>query len=273
MPANKPRFEATPQLNDAAHDQRWLPPRISPLHLQALSNHLDAKGVRRGILHLGGGSVLAAAWDHRKSTDIDLWIAPERASELTSLAPDAAAWRTLFHPPGHQVTVQDATRENTSVTFELDGVPVSVFTSHYASHRNSRHQMMRGTIFAAANTSEILSGKLLGRWAEQARDKIPIRDLYDLVVARTVEPQAVLRTFRSMSDSARTQAASRLRSLPDDWYQHDPKPIIDPKFNVGLHALGQRLSHPFESGDWQAIPAAYRGDARDGRASEPGFQR
>ena len=205
--------------------------------------------------------MLAAAWDHRKSTDIDLWIAPDRASELTALAPDAATWSALFQPPGHQVSVERATREHTAITLDLDGVPVSLFTSHHANRPCRNRQIMHGTVFAAATTEEILRGKLLGRWSDQAADEIPNRDLYDIVVARTVEPWALRRTFISMSDSARAQAANRLRSLPDDWHRHDPKPIIDPKFDIDLQDLGRRLADPLESGDWHAIPLTRRRDA------------
>ena len=102
---------------------------IAPV-LNALSSHLHARGVPRGLLHLGGGSVLAAAWSHRTSTDIDLWLSPERAPQLLALAPDAESWGDLFSPPGHRVKLDAATTQaNGSLVMTLDDVPVSLFTS------------------------------------------------------------------------------------------------------------------------------------------------
>ena len=226
--------------------------------LKALSDHLHAHGVPPGLLHLGGGSVLAAAWNHRKSTDIDLWISPDHASRLTELAPDAGRWQALFEPPGHQVSVERATREHAAIALNLDSVPVSVFTSHHANRHHPNRQMMRGTVFAAATTEEILRGKLLGRWADEAADAIPIRDLYDVVVARAVEPQALRTALAGMHALTRAEVATRLRALHDDWYLLDPKPVIEPTFNVDLRGLGPRLAPPIKAGDLKRIPVTER---------------
>ena len=229
--------------------------------LNALSSHLQTRGVPRGLLHLGGGSVLAAAWSHRTSTDIDLWVSPERAPQLLALAPDAESWVTLFSPPGHRAIVDTASsRIHGSLIMTLDDVPVSLFTSHFADRTTTNRQVIRGSIFAVATTEEILSGKLLGRWTDQLDRAIPIRDLYDVTVARAVEPRALRRVLRSMPEAARTKASERLLSLPEDWHLRDPKRILDPVFDVTLPGLARRLAQPIRNGDWQRIPAPQRTD-------------
>ena len=196
----------------------------------------------------------------------------ERAPELTALAADDDEWTALFSPPGHNIQLDDVNQPNAGIAMTLDGVPVSLFATHLAGRPQPDRQMIRGTLFAAAAAEEILSGKLLGRWADRAADEIPVRDLYDLTVARTVEPRALKKLARMPRD-ARLAAAERLRSLPEDWRLRDPKPVIDPTFEVDLPRLAKRLAQPINAGDWQQIPLTARTASATAPVHDRGLER
>ena len=138
----------------------------------------------------------------------------------------------------------------------VNGIPVSLFTTHFAQARLKNRQMMRGTIFGAATTEEILTGKIIGRWAASSKSPIPIRDVYDIYIARTLEPLALDTVLRRMSEGERQQAAAQLRALPHDWHEADPKAIIEPAFDFELRGAGARLAGAIESGDWRWIEKA-----------------
>ena len=221
--------------------------------LKLLSDHLSYYGVEQGVIHLGGGSTLAAAWEHRRSTDIDLWVSYEQADRVAGRVNNEEEWKQMVCPAGGQIVNKGTSWTEASAELRLHDVPITLFTSHFPQPREKRRQMIRGTIFAAATTQEILAGKLLGRWAEAVEERIPIRDIYDVIVARTLEPRALAEAMQRMSASQRRTAAKRLRALPENWHELDKKPVIDPQFEIELNGAGRRLATAIEDGDWEKV--------------------
>lgn len=197
--------------------------------------------------------MLAAAWDHRRSTDIDLWVALAEAGLLGRAARSEEEWTVLIAPPGSIIDRSQTSWTQVDAKLRLDGVPISLFTSHIPRTRQGKRQTMRGTIFGAATTDEILAGKMTQRWLDARGGMIPIRDVYDIVVGRTLEPRALERVVRGIAGEERKRAAARLRELPEGWETEDPKPVLDATFDVDLtNAIGE-LAEALESGDIKRI--------------------
>ena len=241
--------------------------------LKLLSGHLARYGVESGLIHLGGGSVLAAAWEHRRSTDIDLWVPQERAERLKRLARSEEEWKVLMCPKGSIVEPEGMSWMRMNAAMTLNAVPISLFSSHIPQGDDKNRQSMRGTIFGAATTEEIITGKIAGRWADATRATIPIRDIYDVHVARALEPRALERTMRKLSDEERQRAATKLRAVPIDWHERDPKPIIEPKFKVDMRRAGHTLARAIETADVTQITICKRTWKGSRRQREKGWNR
>ncbi len=139
---------------------------------------------------MGGGSVLAARWRHRKSTDIDL---------ITS-----AGWQIR----GLETTGRnDFTKSMKSVGGRLDGYNqavvemtfpgrkrLHVFRSDPSPASGHSSKAIDGHPFDALSTTQILAGKLLNRSL-----RAPARDLYDIIVASEREPSRLHHAVNMLS--------------------------------------------------------------------------
>ena len=76
-----------------------------------------------------------------------------------------------------------------------------------------------------------------------------------------------------MPEPARTKASERLTSLPEDWHLRDPKPILDPVFEVALPSLARRLAQPIRDGNWETIPVTHRTDFTAPPQRDQGLER
>lgn len=165
------------------------------------------------LVHLGGGSVLAARYNHRRSTDIDLWI-PERLTGIVDKAirQDGRPWRDILSAPGHRVESEREVEHGHTCTLKIDGIEMTLFVSWIPQAERGKRQLVAGTRMPTATTAEILAGKIAERW-HGPMGYIPDRDLYDLVVARTVEPAAVKDLFERLTERTFRRAAERLRRV------------------------------------------------------------
>ena len=252
-----------------------LKPTLEPcediaLTLKVLSDHLAAQGVEKGLVHLGGGSVLAAAWKHRQSTDIDLWISYEESGRLSRMAKNNKEWTRLTCPNGSEIVTKNTRWAEGSMQIKLNNVDVSLFTTHFARRNQKNRQIMRGTIFGAATTEEILSGKIAGRWTASSHEPIPIRDIYDVYVARTVEPTALTNVINRLNSEQRKSAHAQLRALPESWHKLDKKPLVKPQFSVELQGAARRLADAIEAREPLGIEICERIPLRGAQSKERG---
>jgi len=221
------------------------------------------------LVHLGGGSVLAARYGHRRSTDIDLWI-PERLSGLVDNAvrQDGRPWRDILSAPGHQVESEREIEHGHSCTLKIDGIEMTLFVSWIPDAELEKRQLVAGTRMPTATTAEILAGKIAERW-RGPMGYVPDRDLYDLVVARTVEPGAVKDLFDRLPERTFQRAAERLRAIDRSVPDPRNRPILDPSWNVDMVTLASRLAEALDTCDWERIEKAHeaapptRGPTRD----------
>ena len=182
-------------------------------------------------LRLGGGTTLAARWNHRHSTDVDIFVEPEPyrhfhwntggrfTLDLTAAAPvdrliiDAdGAYFSFQGLPGH-VSVAPALHG-------LPGDPRSADT-------------VAGTDMPLETTAEILAKKLYFRMAR--RKELLARDLYDIAFARRRDP-AALQAALDVVDS------DRLAGLVTVFEDHRANPEASGQAEPVLAPVDPRLA-------------------------------
>ncbi len=152
-------------------------------------------------LAIGGGTALAARWNHRRSTDIDMVMEPESfraaAAPLTRLLTEGAGtqirqgrgWFNAMLPDGDfSITTAEALLAD-------DGPPE------------------RESVFGLAleSTAQILARKL--RYRMWGNGEFVARDLYDLCTGAVRDPNAVARALDVLDPYARTALADEIARL------------------------------------------------------------
>ncbi len=165
-----------------------LPPHLSSA-LGQITKQLD-KTIGRDTYLMGGGTTLAARWNHRRSTDLDLFFMDVSDRPLdqiyrTFLKDDRFIEGMFFGSNGFEGV--------------FDGVPFSfIRTLRYTDTRRSDHTING---ISTETTAEILSKKLRGRIISQSR--FPIRDMYDLVVGLIHDPEHTTSAFEQIEATPR----------------------------------------------------------------------
>ena len=204
---------------------------------------------------MGGGSVLAARWHHRDSTDIDLFVSPATMVALTNEK------RMFYHAV--QVQLENWGKVNIdAVSGFLSGkvcqTPCTVAASEFISNHRQASIKVGATNFQAATNQEILSGKIQGRMHRRGvrPASTPIRDLYDIVVAAHLDPGVVDRILREITPKGRVVIADDLRRLPGNLHETDSKPIINPQYQINLEGLPALVADAVEAGNETLLPEA-----------------
>ena len=206
--------------------------RVAPLLLASLGPN--------GCV-LGGGTVLAARWQHRVSMDIDLFTDHDRYRVQIASRRDEVADQldALVAQVGEgAVEVQ---RGWLRVHFP-EG-PVALMTIPRPTVRDAYTQWAYGTDIPTESTAEILARKLQSRILDLG--VFTDRDLYDLLVAQEQDPEALRRVLASVTNAERATIASELRGLPRHWSSGEP--VRDAAYPSLLRDLAPRARRLFET--------------------------
>ena len=189
---------------------------------------------------LGGGTVLAARWQHRVSTDIDLFTDHERFTErVASRRQEVAdALEALVADAGEGAV--EVERGWLRVHFR-EG-PVALMTIPRPTVRDTYVEYVQGTDIPMESTAEILARKLQSRILDLG--VFTDRDLYDLLVAQEHDADALRRVLASITDAERVAIASELRALPARWSSGEP--VREPAYPDLLDDLASRARRLFE---------------------------
>lgn len=186
---------------------------------------------------LTGGTILAARFDHRTSTDIDVLITS--CDSLTDYFRGGRRHQQLTDALRHIGLTHHEPRPPHQLTFVHPAQQLDLFASQPFPHEPPRHAAIDGHQAAVASTHQILSGKLRGRAL-----RAPVRDLIDLSVSAERDPHACERAINSIN-------ATILGPLPSIWeraranYQseaRDDRVIVQPDWkeiqaDPALHAV------------------------------------
>ena len=202
---------------------------------------------------MGGGTVLAARWHHRESTDIDLFVSPATMGTLTN--------EKILVVQGLLTQLQGIGQANFNpdsgfLSGEINNTPFSLAASEFVNESRGGSDIVRGTNFSAATNEEIFSGKIKGRLHRMGaqRPRVPVRDLYDIVVAAHLDPGVISRVLEGITPKGRSVIAADLRSLPDNLHEVDPKPLLNPKYKVDLAGIANAIAPAIEAGDESLLP-------------------
>jgi len=188
---------------------------------------------------LGGGTVLAARWHHRVSTDIALFTNLEHYQGRVADRREEVASTLGRLLSGAAEGAVEVERGWLRVHFR-EG-PAALTTIPRPTIRDPYTEVATGT--GIGSTAEILARKLQSRILDLG--VLTDRDLYDLLVARERDPVALRRVLTSVTDAERAAIASELRSLPRNWSSGEP--VRDPAYPDLLRGLAPRARRLFES--------------------------
>lgn len=218
---------------------------------------------------LGGGTVLAALWDHRDSTDLDFALPRSVAESLPVGTPAKFAGSTERELGAKIRRVGEKLDEDAwLVAGDLpDGTPFSLHCLSFEEH--SAGAPIRPTGTPSQSLNDIMRGKVAGRaviahlLTGTSHDTPPIRDVYDFAICAHLEPDALLRVLDCMSDEFRVMAAKAYLDAPADLYKRDRKPIINPRFEIPMHGLPQTVGQAILEMNLPTIPDAHRIECDD----------
>lgn len=151
--------------------------------------------------HLGGGTILAARWRHRLSTDIDILL-PGRNSLVDLLQEND---RNIVNRLGGNPEAVSAGR--VKIAFEHGRIDISTFRPDppYGHDETS----VDGQLEQVLSSAQILRGKL------QRVDQMLVRDVFDILTAADEEPAALATAANMVTKQRATAIESAWRNAAD----------------------------------------------------------
>ena len=155
-----------------------------------LDRHLSPYAADLEGWKIGGGTILAARWRHRRSSDLDLLLHPDTDTEH-------------FDEDGPGTLYQDL-EDAGATTIHLDDFSLIQFPEGWIEIMKEHPQPASGhgptlvdhlpaTVLSSA---QIMSGKVFNRGLNS-----PVRDLYDIAVSAVKDPEAIEIPFNGLRTS------------------------------------------------------------------------
>ena len=171
---------------------------------------------------LGGGTALAARWQHRESFDIDLFM------------PHATFAETIFRESARFEDRLKELRLGRVATFGTDGCTlysqdgkVDIVASFPLTANNrSKDCAADGSVVLETNL-EILAKKLHHRMI--AHGRIVPRDLYDMAFARRFEPEIMEAAWSARPVRDPQVLVAALTSFSPGWMRRHEEPVVNPR--------------------------------------------
>lgn len=174
--------------------------RIGPAVREALA---ETAGTRAPYA-IGGGSVLAARWNHRDSWDIDLLVSPETPLGMLAAADNPrsrfeARMREMGGTPVFNRDIQLWT-----VIFDDGERKLDVWASRPLFRVGEQEWTIDGRPEILLSNAQILRGKL------ERSDEHPARDVFDFIEARDQDPGALEAAVNAVSRRLAESIAHKL---------------------------------------------------------------
>ena len=171
-----------------------------------------------GVWAIGGGTVLGALWQHRRSTDLDIFlpsdsglsaISPEWDRTFTDRMGERGASSVLVQTRGLKFQFESGRLELTALDPNPPLDPTEVIIDGHARH-----------ILPIAC---VLTGKLAGRGL-----RMPARDVFDIGVGIQQSPNAMACAVNHLDPQTRAEIIARLLANEDAYRADAPEVILDP---------------------------------------------
>ena len=147
---------------------------------------------------IGGGTILAAQWEHRVSTDIDVQI--EGTNDLTDIR------KGREHDLARRIGGQWELDSRHQVKVRLNEGVIDISTVAPQPDRGAYEVELDGRAQTVLSNIQILRGKL-----ERAEDPGPVRDAYDLATAAKRDPEALVAAIGMLPDKRAKRISADLR--------------------------------------------------------------
>lgn len=177
------------------------------------------------IYTVGGGTVLAARWNHRMSTDIDLFIGED---EMKSSL-DERAWDEICDELERLVeesVISELFLRPNGFRFISNNGPMSFFSARRVTRGAVTRELMSNTGVATESTTEIIFKKLRGRMINSST--YVARDLYDVIVAYILDSESLDRAYHHLENLERRSLIFDVQI--GDTEVFDLNRVIDPSF-------------------------------------------
>jgi len=165
---------------------------------------LERLGPEAGPWKIGGGTVLAARWNHRESLDLDLTVNAPAAIPALFVGSGDDFEAELRHRGGHSISID---RDRCTVRFstgklDLCALDPTPGEGHAAALVDDEPAVV-------LSSAQILCGKL------RRATRSPVRDVFDIVVAERLDPHA-------LAIAANTRTARDVEAIAAAWQASDP---------------------------------------------------
>ena len=223
-----------------------------------------------GTFVLGGGTVLAARYKHRESTDLDVFCSLSTSEQIDREHGERVWINHLEEWIGEN---PDRTVGAMAVVGKIGDVPFSVCPANGVLETGTPQEIY-GHNIAGQTTHEILEGKILGRIIDENTPNT-IRDLYDITVAARLEPQAMRSVLTKLARWPRQveRAAESLNDTPSDLHKTDPKPIIKARYDLEFADLAKRLIPMIRSAEPGQAPTTRPTSIKNKKNPKGGWER
>ena len=203
---------------------------------EILDRHLTPHTPRKSGWAIGGGSALAARWQHRWSKDLDVFVGTDTEFARLTESQNPELWREMRAAGASAIETEGTLRFKFGKRqIEILGDEPVPTTGHERTELDCRDTVVRATVLS---TAQILYSKLKHRGMGA-----PVRDLYDMAVASVRAPQELAVavngrpeqliktatwTWDAQNNAYGKKAKSELRDVPSE-YKHIEE-------NPGTHA-------------------------------------
>ena len=143
----------------------------------------------------GGGTILAARWGHRRSTDIDLAL--ERRAEGSEIRFWIDPEENTFKRVMGELGATKFTLRPNGISADFRNGNIDILETNIHPAGAERDARVNGRIETVQSNAQILVGKIAGRGLYS-----PTRDLFDIAVAGKIDPgsvQTAVNGFRGRS--------------------------------------------------------------------------
>ena len=168
---------------------------------------LKRLGPEAGRWKIGGGTVLAARWNHRESTDLDLTVNASAAISALFAGPTDDFEAEVRRPGGY------------AITFDLDRCTIGFSTGKLAlcaldptPREGHARALVDGEPAFVLNNAQILCGKL------RRANRSPVRDVFGVVVAEELDPYGP----HALATAANTRSAREIQAIAAAWKASNP---------------------------------------------------
>ena len=174
-------------------------------------------------LLLGGGTALATRWQHRDSFDIDLFTS--QATFTEAIYDQCARFEARV---GELPLSRIATVGMEGCTVYCEHGRVEIVACHPQTKQSRSPDRTSDPVIALETNLEILAKKLHRRIL--AHGRIVPRDLYDMAVARHLEPETMEEAWSAGQVRDPAVLVAALSSFSPGWMERHEEPVVNARY-------------------------------------------